>query len=80
MSTPTPTEHPNGLKETPAAVDRFTSLAPATTQRAASYLMSGFAWSESREGLEYWSAIHKRLLEIARDGKTEPREGKAPHA
>ncbi len=80
MSTPTPTEHPNGLKETPAAVDHFKTLAPATTQRAADYLMSGFDWSESREGHDYWRAIHKRLLEIARDGNTEPREGKAPHA
>ncbi len=72
-------EHPNGLRETPAAVDRFTTLMPSTAMHAAGYLLSAFTWEESREGHEYWKAIHDRLEEIANTGRTKSEPGAAPH-
>jgi hypothetical protein len=38
-------------------------------KKAANLLLGAFSWHGSREGLEYWERIHKRLLQIAEDGK-----------
>jgi hypothetical protein len=41
-------------------------------REAAVKIRCAFAWSQSAEGHEYWSAIEKRLTQMAKDGRLHP--------
>jgi hypothetical protein len=45
--------------------DRFKDLNKRDVISAATALDRAFGWSDSREGHEYWNAVHLRLCQIA---------------
>lgn len=51
----------------PAAprADAFTLLRPGHASTAATYLLTAFIWSETKEGALYWTAVYDRLCHLA---------------
>jgi len=39
---------------------------PSVCWKAATGILDGFAWRETKEGYAYWQTIHNRLIELAR--------------
>lgn len=52
----------------PAKPKPHVALHPQHAKFAADRLVSAFNWAYAAEGPEFWSDVHKRLLQISVDG------------